>query len=138
MVRGNCDYLFLQPIFNKTQRDILWDLEAAFMDRDDFNVLMDDIIVRENLPGNSASEPKKKVQIMVCCDFEDSSVPQEKFFTWCPVAMDDLPPFRLCAKKYWEESLRNNRPMFGNEERKKPLITELHDAELRLQKLNKG
>ncbi len=29
MVRGNCDYLFLQPIYNKTQRDTLWDLEAG-------------------------------------------------------------------------------------------------------------
>ncbi len=48
------------------------------MDRNDFNDLMDDIIVRENLPGNSAAEPKKKVQIMVCADFEDSSIPQEK------------------------------------------------------------
>lgn len=48
------------------------------MDRNDFNVLMDDVIERENLPGNTAQEPKKKVRIMVCCDFEDSSIPQEK------------------------------------------------------------
>ncbi len=72
MVRGNCDYLFLQPIYNKTQRDTLWDLEAAFMDRNDFNVLMDQIIERKNLPGNSAKDPKKTVRIMVsllglCC-----------------------------------------------------------------------
>ena len=66
MIRGNCDYIFLQPIFNHTQREILWDLEAGFMERKDFSQLMDDVIVRENLPGNTASEPKKKVQIMVC------------------------------------------------------------------------
>ncbi len=78
MIRGNCDYIFLQPIYNKTQRDTLWDLEAAFMDRNDFNVLMDQVIVRENLEGNSAADPKKKVQIMICADFEDSSLPQEK------------------------------------------------------------
>lgn len=29
MVRGNCDYIFLQPIFNKTQRDVIWDLEVC-------------------------------------------------------------------------------------------------------------
>jgi hypothetical protein len=29
MIRGNCDYIFLQPIFNKTQRDTIWDLEAG-------------------------------------------------------------------------------------------------------------
>lgn len=78
MIRGNCDYIFLQPIYNATQRQTLWDLEAAFMHKDEFSCLMDQVIVRENLPGNTAAEPKKKVQIMVCADFEDSSVPQEK------------------------------------------------------------
>lgn len=73
----------MQPIFNKSQRDTLWDLEAAFMDRDDFNTLMDEVIHRENLEGNCASEPKKTVRIMVCCDFEDSSVPQEKVIACC-------------------------------------------------------
>ncbi len=78
MIRGNCDYIFLQPIYNATQRQTLWDLEAAFLDRNDFSILMDQVIVRENLEGNSAADPKKKVQIMVCADFEDSSVAQEK------------------------------------------------------------
>jgi len=112
MVRGNCDYLFLQPIYNKSQRDVLWDLEAAFMHKDDFSTLMDQVIVRENLPGNSASTPKKKVQIMVCADFEDSSMPQEKFYHFSPVAIDDLPPFKLCHPKYWEDSA-NAKDMFG-------------------------
>jgi hypothetical protein len=58
-------FQFLQPIYNKTQRDVLWDLEAAFMDKNDFSTLMDDVIVRENLPGNEAGDPKKKVRIMV-------------------------------------------------------------------------
>lgn len=111
MVRGNCDYLFLQPIYNKTQRDVLWDLEAGFMDRKDFSTLMDNIIVRENLPGNTAGEPRKKVQIMVCADFEDSSSPQEKFFGFTPVRIDDLPPFKLCHPKYWEDN-DNERPAF--------------------------
>ena len=35
------------------------------MDRNDFNTLMDDVIHRENLPGNSAQDPKKTVRIMV-------------------------------------------------------------------------
>ena len=69
MVRGNCDYIFLQPIYNKTQRDVIWDLEAAFMDKNDFSVLMDQVIVRKNLEGNSAQTPKKTVQIMVGNNF---------------------------------------------------------------------
>jgi hypothetical protein len=47
----------------------------------------------------------------VCCDFEDSSIPQEKFYHWTPVKMDDLPKFRLCHKRYWDESL-NKHPLF--------------------------
>lgn len=35
------------------------------MDRNDFNTLMDEVIVRENLEGNSAQDPKKTVRIMV-------------------------------------------------------------------------
>lgn len=103
MVRTNCDYVFLQPIYNATQRQVLWDLEAGFMDKNDFSQLMDDIIIRENLPGNTAQEPKKKVQILVCADFEDSSVPTEKFYSFSPVPMTMLPPFRLCAEVYWKD-----------------------------------
>jgi hypothetical protein len=132
MVRGNCDYLFLQPIYNKTQRDILWDLEAAFMDRKDWNTLMDQVIQRKNLPGNSASEPKKQVRIMVSADFEDSAVPSEKFYHYTPVPIDDLPPFRLCHKKYWEESQKRKK-LFTQPH--KPTILEIRDAETKLSKL---
>lgn len=117
MVRGNCDYIFLQPIYNKTQRDVLWDLEAAFMDKNDWNTLMDQVIVKTNLPGNSAATPKKKVQIMVCADFEDSSVPAEKFYHFTPVMIDDLPPFRLCHPKYWEESVQH-KPLVAERNKK--------------------
>ena len=52
-------------VYNKTQRDILWDLEAAFLERPVFNVLMDEVITRTLLDGNTAQDPKKKVRIMV-------------------------------------------------------------------------
>ena len=135
MVRGNCDYIFLQPIYNKTQRDTIWDLEAAFMDRNDFNVLMDEVIVRENLEGNSAQDPKKTVRIMVCCDFEDSSVPQEKFYHFTPVRMDELPPFKLCHPKYWEESLQRQSLFGDNKAPTKSNLELLKDTETRLGKL---
>jgi len=136
MVRGNCDYIFLQPIYNKTQRDTIWDLEAGFMDRKEFNVLMDQIIVRENLEGNSAQDPKKKVQIMCCADFEDSCIPQEKFYSFIPKPMDMLPPFRLCHPKYWEESLQD-KPMF-QEPNVKPVSAQIRDARGSLAILNEG
>ncbi len=127
---------FLQPIYNKTQRDVLWDLEAAFMDKNDFSTLMDDVIVRENLPGNEAGDPKKKVRIMVCADFEDSSVPQEKFYHFTPVKIDDLPPFRLCHPKYWEEGVQNQE-MFGGGKPKKIQALEIRDATASLKVLTK-
>ena len=37
-------------------------------------------------------------------DFEDSSVPQEKFFSYMPVAMDILPSFTLLDARYWENN----------------------------------
>jgi hypothetical protein len=80
------------------------------MDKHDFSTLMDQVIVRTLLPGNSAATPRKKVQIMVCADFEDSSDPQEKFYHWTPVHMTDLPPFKLCDQRYWEENANNGMP----------------------------
>lgn len=83
---------------------MLWDLEAAFIDRPVFNQLMDEVIERELLPGNTAQEPKKRVRILMCADFEDSHIPEEKFFHWTPVHMKMLPKFRLCHASYWDPS----------------------------------
>lgn len=73
------------------------------MEKKDFSKLMDQVIERKLLEGNSAQEPKKQVRIMVCADFEDSCIPEEKFFHWTPVPLDELPKFRLCAPEYWEK-----------------------------------
>lgn len=133
MVRQNCDYVMLQPIYNKTQRDILWDMEAAFMDRNDFSTLMDDVIHRELLQGNTAEAPRKKVRIMVCADFEDSSDPTEKFFHWTPVPIDQLPPFRLCHPKYWEKSANQETSFAKSAET--PQIVEIEGAKTALKKV---
>lgn len=134
MVRTNCDYIFLQPIYNKTQRDILWDLEAGFMDKNDFSVLMDQIIAKENLPDNTPQDPKKRVQVMVCADFEDSSNPQEKFYFFIPVHLDDLPPFRLCHQRYWDEQKADTQggAYSGSERAQRSVIEEIHDVEKQL------
>jgi len=112
MVRSNCDYLFLQPIYDHNQREVLWGLEAGFMDKKEWMQFMDEVIHRELLPGNSAEEPKKTVRIMVCADFEDSSEPTEKFLHWTPVPMDQLPKFKLLAAQYWKD---NDRQKLGGE-----------------------
>lgn len=105
------------------------------MDKNDFGQLMDQVIVRELLPGNSASTPKKKVRIMVCADFEDSCDPQEKFYHWTPVHIDDLPPFRLCHADYWKPEVQNKALFKNNDEHAKPQVVEIREAELQLGRL---
>lgn len=89
---------------------------------------MDEVITRENLPGNSARAPKKKVTIMVVAAFEDCGNPQEKIFYWSPVHVGDLPKFRLCNDLYWRESasLKDNKFTMQIEER--PDALRLRDA----------
>lgn len=104
MVRGNCDYIFLQPIYNMLQRETLWQMEGAFTDKKTWSMLMDQIITRKNLPGNCARTPKKEVQIMVVACFEDCPNAREKIFSWKPVHTDGLPAFRLCHPIYWDKN----------------------------------
>jgi hypothetical protein len=91
------------------------------MEKDQWSQLMDEVIVRENLEGNTAQDPKKKVRIMVCADFEDSSIPEEKFYHWSPVHMDDLPAFKLCHPKYWKVTPKESQ--FGKQNTKKPPLS---------------
>lgn len=80
---------------------------AAFLEKKEFYALMDEVIDRVLLPGNSAATPKKKVRVMMCAAFEDASNVEESFFHYTPVHLDDLPPFRLCHPKYWAPELQN-------------------------------
>lgn len=103
------------------------------MDKQLFSQLMDDLIVRENLEGNTAAEPKKKVQIMVCADFEDSSEPVEKFYTWMPVPLKMLPKFRLCHPAYWkDEDANSSKKMFGDSAHARPVLEQIRDVENQL------
>jgi hypothetical protein len=36
-----------------------------------------------------------------------------QFYHWSPVPLDELPPFRLCHPKYWEESVQD-QDLFGS------------------------
>jgi hypothetical protein len=112
MIRSNMDYIFVQPIFSVPERETLWQMEGGFCAKKEWIQFMDEVIVRESLPGNSARTPKKKVRIMVCACFEDSNIPSEKIFHWSPKYIGDLPPFRLCHKIYWdkEKELENMLP----------------------------
>ena len=121
MVRGNCDYVFLQPIYSKSQRDTLFDMEAVNMDKATWELLMDEIIHRELLPGNTAQDPKKKVRIMVC-------------FHFTPVPIKMLPKFRLCHPKYWDKSLMKKKSLFGKQD-KEHIPLSLTQIEAKLNKL---
>ncbi len=129
------DYIFLQPIYSVPQRTTLWEMEGGFTDKKTWMVLMDEVIRRENLPGNTAQKPKKKVQIMVCACFEDTGSPEEKIFYWSPKPIDDLPHFRLCHRVYWEEA-RAKANVFQSVEQR-PEELRLRDVVLELQTLTK-
>ena len=97
-------------------------MEAAMLEKDQWSQLMDEVIMRENLEGNCAQDPKKKVRIMVCADFEDSAIPEEKFYHWSPVHMDMLPKFKLCHPKYWKEAAREES-QFGKQKKNNPPLS---------------
>lgn len=109
--------------------------QAAFMDRNDWNTLMDQVIERKNLEGNSASDPKKEVRILVSADFEDSCNPSEKFYWMKPVPIDDLPPFRLCAAKYWSDEFQRKQLFAASDKPQTPLAQELMDVEKKMRRV---
>lgn len=104
MLRSNVDFVILQPMYDKNQRDALYRLYGGELDRKQWDEVMDSLIVREKLEGSTAAEPRKKVQVMVCATFEDTPHAEEKFFHWTPVPVDTLPKFRLCADVYWNQA----------------------------------
>lgn len=105
MVRGNCDLVFLQPIYNRDSRDTLYANYAGFLEKKEFFALMDQVVARQTLDGNCAAEPRKHVRVMVIADYEDTIETSEKLFWWVPVHSDDLPPFKLLDAVYWEEGV---------------------------------
>lgn len=117
MVRQNCDYIFVQPIYNSNQRQTLWEMEAAFLDKKVWYELMDTVIRRWNLPGATLAEPRKKVRIMVSVCSEETPHPQEKLFHWTPVHSSELPAFKLCHPSYWKQS--QTRSPWGEAEDKR-------------------
>ena len=96
-------YRPLLQIYNRDARDTLYANYAGFLDKKQFFHLMDQLVARETLEGNCASNPRKRVRVMVVADYEDTIEPAEKLFWWVPVHTDALPAFRLCAPEYWQE-----------------------------------
>lgn len=105
MIRGNCDLVFIQPIFNVREREAIWELYAGFTDKKTWCLLMDDVIYSKKLPGHTPLHPKLEVQIMVVQDFDQTPDPAEKFFWWKPVHSDALPPYKLLHPIYWKEDV---------------------------------
>lgn len=106
MLRGNCDLIFIQPIYNVNERQALYELYAGFMEKKQWFKLMDEVIYSKKLKGHTPLNPRLEVQIMVVEDFDQSPTPQEKFFYWKPVHSDALPPYRLLHPAYWKEKPR--------------------------------
>lgn len=102
MIRGNVDIAVFQPVFQRTAREVLADLYGGWMNRDAFNMLMDDVVMDENLPGSTPQEPKKRVRTLFVLDFENTINSQMKF-KWYEA--EDPGKFRLCLPVYWKETV---------------------------------
>lgn len=62
----------------------------------------------------------------MCADFEDSSIPEEKFYHFTPVPIKMLPKFRLCHPKYWDKKLQQRKSEFGKQKQHIPMsLTQL-------------
>lgn len=109
MIRGNCDLIFLQPIYNVNERQALWELYGGFMDKKEWFQLMDEVIYAKKLEGHTALDPRLKVQIMVVQDYEQVPDPSEKFFWWDPIHSSQLPKYRLCHPLYWKQAEQAKR-----------------------------
>jgi len=103
MIRGNMDIVFIQPIYNLNERDVLHELFGGFLPKKIFHGLMDEIVQVIELPGNTASDPKLKMRIMVVQDWRQTRDCNLKFKWWEPVHSDELPPYKLCHPAYWKE-----------------------------------
>lgn len=102
MIRGNCDLLFVQPIYNIKEREALLELVGGSMPRKTWHQLMDEVVFALKLEGHTNREPKLKVQILVVQDFEQTADLTEKFTWWSPVHSSQLPDYRLLSPLYWE------------------------------------
>ena len=137
MIRGNCDLIFLQPIYNVGERQALYELYAGFMEKKQWYALMDEVIHATKLEGHTALEPRLKVQIMVVQDFEQVPDASEKFFWWDPVHSSQLPNYKLCHPIYWKQAEQAKR-MKGMRKSSKPAgDTPGHPADV-LQKVRSG
>lgn len=118
MLRGNCDLVFIQPIYNVGERQALWEIYAGFVEKKEWFQLMDTMVYAKKLPGHTALEPKLEVQILVINDFEQTSDPSEKFFWWRPVHSSQLPKYKLLDPVYWKEDHTNQSGMEGEKKGK--------------------
>lgn len=103
MLRGNCDVVCLQPIFQKEARETIANLYAGFMPKKDFMCFMDQIVQDVNLEGSTPEHPKKYVRTLMVNDFENTRNPQVKFHWSDAENPDDIEPgWRLCSDEYWK------------------------------------
>jgi hypothetical protein len=100
MIRGNCDLMFIQPIYNIKEREALWELTGAGMPRKVWHQFMDEVVMAEKLEGHTPRDPRLKVRILVVQDFEQSPVPSDKFMWWSPVHSSQLPEYKLLSPIY--------------------------------------
>lgn len=104
MIRGNMDIVIIQPIYALNEREVLWGLFGSTIPKKDFLQLMDEVVEAKELPGSTARDPKMKFRVLMVQDWRQTPDVTKKFQWWDPVHSDELPAYRLCHPKYWEDN----------------------------------
>jgi hypothetical protein len=102
MIRNNTDIAIVQPMYNVNARKTLWEMYGGFMEKKQFNALMNRYAKETPLEGDSPAEPKKSVSVLIVKAYANVPDVQQKFAQWSPLPTHELPEFRCCHPKYWD------------------------------------
>ena len=100
LIRGNMDFIVIQPTFQHQARIDLQEMYGGFMHKEYFFDLMDNVVTDENLPGSTPQEPLKRVRVLCVRDFENTRNAQIKYQWW---EASDPGKFRMLDPAYWKE-----------------------------------
>ncbi len=130
IIRSNADLFILQPMYDVTSRQTVWELCGSFIpEKKKFYAIMDEYCRNVQLDGHTARNPKLEVHVMVVKHFNQVPIVQERFFAWIPKHTDELEPYRLCAKEYWQDRhmLTGAFQSDSTQDKERPNIHDVYD-----------
>lgn len=124
MLRKNTDLAVIQPTYEIDSVKILHKLFGGFITMKEWQTLINEICQNKYLDGNTLTEPKKTVRVLVTRNWEKIPVPMIRFAHWVADKVEPKPANRLCAPEYWKLS----EEWVKEEEQKKKMKLDLDDG----------